>query len=134
MKTCENKVILKSPPEKVFAVVCDNTDFKWRGDLDRIEITGEQTFTEYTADGHSTDFTVTECVPCTRYAFSMENPLFEGTWQGNFAPLPGGGTALTICETLTFKSPVMDALSHLLLPLKKIQVQYAEDLKKKLGE
>ena len=61
-------------------------------DLDRIEVTGENTFTEYDKAGYSLRFTVTVREPCTRLEFSMENENLQGSWIGVFRDLGGKAT------------------------------------------
>ena len=50
---------LACPPERVWETVTDLARQGWRGDVARVEVTGERTFTEYAAGGFSTVFTVT---------------------------------------------------------------------------
>lgn len=135
MRTSTITVRFQATPQEIWEIVTNNEDFSWRSDLDRIEIeNGGAEFTEYTKEGFSTHFIITEKDPVKRYAFKMENKSFTGDWIGLFHPLPEGGTELVFTETLRFKNPVLELVSHLFLNLKKIQQTYMYDLKKRLNE
>lgn len=125
----------KSDIQSVWAVVTDNTHTEWRSDLSRVEISEDgRRFTEYTHDGHHTEFFITTKVPFNHYAFDMQSPFFTGHWIGLLSSLPDGGTEIDFTEELSIKNPVMEVLSYLFMNLKQIQQTYVDDLRKELRE
>lgn len=79
MAVARIEALLPYPAETVWRIVTDCTRCDWRSDLDRIETHGDGSFTEYTKSGYATWFTVTEAVPCSRWAFRLENDSLSGT-------------------------------------------------------
>lgn len=81
------KAVLPCNIKKVWERGTSLTDYSWRADLDRIEVTGENTFTEYDKAGYSLRFTVTVREPCTALnspwrmkTFREAGLEFSGTW------------------------------------------------------
>jgi hypothetical protein len=72
--------------------------------------------------------------PFARYEFDMKNRNFSGRWVGVFTTTENGGTEIEFTEELNIKNPVIEILSYIGMPLKKMQTRYAEDLRKALGE
>lgn len=123
---------LNSTAEKVWEVVTDLENWKWRSDLGALEIleTGKR-FIEYTKEGFPTTFAVTACEKPYRYEFTMENANLSGTWKGVFRPVSGGCEA-EFTEQVTVKKWFMKPFAGGYL--KKQQEQYFQDLKAALGE
>ncbi|BCZ45338.1 hypothetical protein psyc5s11_14050 [Clostridium gelidum] len=119
----------------VWDVVTNNNDYKWRSDIERIEIIDNgNTFIEYTPNGISTKFTITKKNLYNRYEFNLENKNFTGSWVGDFSEIEKGGTKIVFTENIFIKNPIIRVLSYLFMDLKKIQNNYILDLKRKLGE
>ncbi|MCC0680970.1 hypothetical protein IC218_11880 [Clostridioides sp. ES-S-0005-03] len=120
--------------ETVWNIVTDNRDYKWRSDISKIEVFDDGSiFIEYNKDGNSTKFTVTEKTKNKLYKFNMENKFFYGNWQGEFSE-ENEKTKIVFIENIYVKNPIIKVLSYLFMNLKKIQIQYVEDLKRKLNE
>lgn len=117
--------------ENVWKIVTDLENYAWRSNLSRIEITGKNTFTEYTTDGFSTDFTVTANERFSRWEFDLENANISGHWTGVFIP-NGNTTNIEFTENVTAKKFFMKPLLKTFL--KKQQARYIEDLRRALGE
>ena len=64
-KTVVSRVsaLLPHPPERVWAAVTDLENWQWRSDLRCLDVTGDDTFTEYGRGGSPTRFTVTDRRP-----------------------------------------------------------------------
>lgn len=119
----------------VWDVVTNDSDCKWRSDIERIEIlNGGKEFIEYTHSGNATKFIITKKNEYREYEFSMENKMFNGFWTGYFSETETGGTKVIFKENIYIKNPVIKILSYFLMDLKKMQNIYISDLKKKLGE
>ncbi|MGO0861990.1 SRPBCC family protein, partial [Clostridioides difficile] len=88
---------------------------------------------EYNKDGNSTKFTITEKTKNKLYKFDMENKFFYGNWKGEFFE-DNGKTKIVFIENIYVKNPIIKILSYVFMNLKKIQIQYIEDLKRKLNE
>ncbi len=121
---------LNCPVERVWEVVTDLSRQGWRSDVERVEITGEGTFTEYAGGGFATFFTVTQADPPRRWAFDLENENIRGSWAGEFLPA-GGGCKVIFTEDITPKKAWMRPFAALYL--RKQQAQYLADLKKALN-
>ena len=125
----------KSDIKTVWDVVTNNNDYKWRSDIERIDIIDNgNTFIEYTPNGISTKFTITKKSLYNRYEFNMENKNFTGFWIGDFSEIEKGGTKIIFTENILIRNPVIKVLSYLFMDLKKMQNTYILDLKRKLGE
>jgi hypothetical protein len=121
--------------KKVWDVVTDNTNFAWRSDLSNVRISEDgKTFVETTQGGYRTTFIITLKEPFSRYEFDMENKNFSGHWTGVFSSTVDNGTRIEFTEDIRIKNPLTELLSYIVMPLKKMQKAYAEDLRKALGE
>lgn len=123
------KAEFKTDIEKVWNVVTSLTDYSWRNDLERIEVTGEKEFVEYTREGYATRFTITAKEPYKRYEFDMENDNMKGHWTGIFT-YENGVTSIDFTEEVEAKKLVMKPFVKGYL--KKQQAVYIADLKKAL--
>lgn len=137
MKKCrvaEISAYFDTDVETVWNIVTNNHDYEWRSDISKIEISDDgSTFIEYNKNGNSTKFTITEKTKNKLYKFDMENKFFYGNWQGEFFE-ENGKTKIVFIENIYVKNPIIKILSYLFMNLKKIQMQYVEDLKRKLNE
>lgn len=137
MKKCrvaEISAYFDTDVETVWNIVTNNHDYEWRSDISKIEISDDgSTFIEYSKDGNSTKFTITEKTKNKLYKFDMENKFFYGNWQGKFFE-ENGKTKIVFIENIYVKNPIIKILSYLFMNLKKIQMQYVEDLERKLNE
>jgi len=125
----------KSDIKTVWNVVTNNSDYKWRSDIERIEIIDNgNTFIEHTPNGIYTKFIITNKSLYNRYEFNLENKNFTGFWVGDFSETENGGTKIVFTENIFIKNTIIRVLSYLFMDLKKIQNTYVLDLKRKLGE
>ena len=110
-KTVVSRVsaLLPHPPERVWAAVTDLENWQWRSDLRRLDVTGDDTFTEYGRGGFPTCFT--------------------GRWTGEFS-LEGSGTRVTFTETIAVKKPWMRLFVRGYL--RRQQARYLADLERAL--
>ena len=129
MATSKGKVHFPCPVERVWQTVTDLAHTGWRSDLARVEVLDETHFVEYTKSGYATHFTIMACEPPRLWAFTMENGNMTGSWEGVFEAVEGGAL-LTCTETVTAKRWWMGPF----VPgyLKRQQMRYLEDLRKKL--
>lgn len=123
------EAVVSQPQEKVWAVVTDLDNWQWRGDLERLERTGPDTFVEYGRGGFATRFTVTCRQEPVRWAFDLENANMAGTWTGEFQAVPEG-TKITFTERLAPKKRWMKFMMKGYL--RRQQAQYLADLKRAL--
>ena len=64
MRTSTIIATLSAPPETVWDVVTNLQDTEWRSDLSRVEVSLDgRHFTEFSANGHSTSFSILEKTP-----------------------------------------------------------------------
>lgn len=123
------KAVVSQPVERVWAVVTDLDHWQWRSDLEGLERTGPDTFTEYAEGGFATRFTVTCRQAPEKWAFDLENANMSGTWTGEFRKVPEG-TRLTFTECLAPKKWWMKFLVKGYL--RKQQARYFSDLRRAL--
>ncbi|MHC1683824.1 MAG: SRPBCC family protein [Clostridiaceae bacterium] len=121
--------------ESVWNVVTDLKDYKWRSDIEKVEVLNDgKEFVEYIRGGNSTRFIITKKNKFREYKFDMENKMFNGFWEGDFSETENGGTKVVFKEKIFVKNPIIKILSYFFMDLKKIQNTYIADLKSKLGE
>lgn len=135
IRRSEVTAVFNSDIQAVWNIVTNNEDYKWRSDIDRVEIINDGTgFIEHTSKGHATKFTITCKEEFHKYGFDMENKLFTGFWSGTFSVTETGGTKVVFQENIFIKNFVVSFLSYFIMDLKKMQNQYISDLRAKLGE
>lgn len=121
--------------KSVWNVVTNNSDYKWRSDIEKIEIVNAgKEFIEYTQRGNSIKFIITKRNQYSEYEFNMGNKIFTGYCTGHFSETENGGTKMIFTENISVKNPVIKVLSYYFMDLNKKQNTYIMDLKKKLGE
>lgn len=132
MQKAECTVEFGSRVDKIWDIMTDNTNYAWRSDISDIVVQdGGNTFTEYTKQGHATEFTITLKIPHERYEFDMKNDAMSGHFTAIFSKVNG-----RIKVTLIEEVEVVGAVKKLFagMYLKKHQKAYVSDLKKALGE
>lgn len=129
MAEAKIKILLEGDIKKVWDTVTSLTDYGWRSDLSRIEVTNEKQFVEYTKEGYATYFTVTVQEKYKRWEFDMENGNMKGHWTGVFSQT-NGQTEIEFTETVQAKKIFMKPFVKAYL--KKQQERYILDLKKAL--
>lgn len=60
MAISEIKATFSKPVHEVWDIVTALENYQWRSDLSKVEILSEKQFVEYTKDGFSTTFTITD--------------------------------------------------------------------------
>ena len=73
---------------KLWNIITDNSNYKWRSDLSKIEIIDETHFVEYTKNNLPTYFTITSKIKLKEYKFDLENDNLKRKWIGIFNELP----------------------------------------------
>lgn len=96
------KAVFSSDIKEVWNVVTSLEDYHWRSDLSKIEVISDGRFIEYTKDGYSTTFTITNTKPFERWEFDMENSNMKGHWVGVFS-YQNGQTEIEFTENVTAK-------------------------------
>lgn len=135
VRVSEVAVYFNSNIKSVWDVVTDNSNYKWRSDIDKIEIIKDgREFIEYGHNGNATKFIITKKKKYSQYEFKMQNKMFDGYWTGNFLETHKGGTKIIFKENIFIKNPIIRVLSYVFMDLKKMQCMYISDLKKELGE
>ncbi|MBU3217981.1 hypothetical protein LL033_02005 [Clostridium estertheticum] len=121
--------------KSVWNVVTNNSNCKWRSDIERIEILNDgKEFIEYTHSCNATKFSITKKKEHREYEFNMGNKMFNGSWSGHFSVTESGGTKIIFTENIFVKNPIIKILSYFFMDLKKMQNNYISDLKVELGE
>ncbi len=116
---------------KLWNIITDNSNYKWRTDLSKIEIIDETHFVEYTINNFPTYFTITAKEKLKEYKFDLENANLKGKWSGIFNELPNGNIELDFTEEIEVNSLIMKLLAKPYL--KSQQKRYMKDLEKELN-
>ena len=117
---------------KLWDIITDNSNYKWRTDLLKIEIKDETHFIEYTTNNFPTYFTITAKEKLKEYKFDLENTNLKGKWIGIFKELPNGNIELDFTEEIEVKNFIMKLLGKPYL--KSQQKKYMKDLEKELNK
>mgnify|MGYP000404621986 CR=1 FL=1 len=117
---------------KLWDIITDNSNYKWRTDLLKIEIKDETHFIEYTTNNFPTYFTITAKEKLKEYKFDLENTNLKGKWIGIFKELPNGNIELDFTEEIEVKNFIMKLLAKPYL--KSQQKEYMKDLEKELNK
>ncbi|MDD4842835.1 MAG: SRPBCC family protein [Anaerotignum sp.] len=116
--------------QKVWDTVTSLENTSWRRDLSSVQVLSPTKFVEYTKEGYSTTFMITQTQPCQCWEFDMENDNIEGHWTGIFSH-KNGETTITFTETVAAKKMLMKPFVKMYL--KKQQLAYLSDLKRALA-
>ena len=116
---------------KLWDIITNNSNYKWRTDLSKIEIIDETHFVEYTTNNFPTYFTITAKEKLKEYKFDLENANLKGKWSGIFNELPNGNIELDFTEEIEVNSLIMKLLAKPYL--KSQQKRYMKDLEKELN-
>ena len=111
---------------KLWDIITNNSNYKWRTDLSKIEIIDETHFVEYTTN----NFTAKEKLK--EYKFDLENANLKGKWIGIFKELPNGNVELDFTEEIEVNNFIMKLLAKSYL--KSQQKRYMKDLEKELNK
>ena len=117
---------------KLWNIITDNSNYKWRTDLSKIEIIDETHFVEYTKKNFPTYFTIISKEKLKVYKFELKNENLKGKWIGIFKELPNGNIELDFTEEIEVNSFIMKLLAKSYL--KSQQKRYMRDLEKELNK
>ena len=117
---------------KLWNIITDNSNYKWRTDLSKIEIIDETHFVEYTINNFPTYFTITAKEKLKEYKFDLENANLKGKWIGIFKELTNGNIELDFTEEIEVNSLIMKLLAKSYL--KSQQKRYMKNLERELNK
>lgn len=118
--------------EKLWDIITDNTNYTWRSDLLKIEITDDTHFIEYDKNNYPTYFTITSNVNLKEYKFDIENSNIRGKWVGTFKQLDNNNVLLDFTEEIDTNNIIMKLFAKPYL--KSAQKRYMKDLEKELNK
>jgi len=130
MITSNIKKELNCSIEKLWDIITDNTQYAWRSDLSKIEITDDKHFIEYAKNNYPTYFTITSKKYLKEYKFNIENTNMRGKWIGIFKKLENGNVLLDFTEEIEPHHFIMKLLAKPYL--KRQQKRYIKDLENEL--
>ncbi len=133
MKRSEVQATFLSDAQTVWDQVVDMQDTAWRTDIVRTEPLNEKAFAEYPQKGSVTKFTIVKKEPGRLYELRLENRHFHGGFRAVWEPTESGGCKVTFTELIHLLNPGTDLLAHG-WDLRRKQLIYVRDLKRKLGE
>lgn len=124
------KVTFLCPVEKVWNTITNLSQYKWRSDIEKIQVIDEETFIEVSKEGIKTKFTVVNKKEYELWEFTLDNKNIKGRWTGKFY-CHGEKTTLDFTEEVHAKKIFMAPFVGRYL--RKQQRQYFVDLKRELG-
>lgn len=124
------KVTFLCPVEKVWNTITNLSQYKWRSDIEKIQVIDEETFIEVSKEGIKTKFTVVNKKEYELWEFTLDNKNIKGRWTGKFYR-HGEKTTLDFTEEVHAKKIFMAPFVGRYL--RKQQRQYFVDLKRELG-
>lgn len=138
-RVATSECIYDAPPEKVYNVLTNNTDYAHRSNLKEIIIVeklGEiEVWDEIAENGSVIRFKTSRKVPYSLYEFDIiEGSGFTGHWKGELKETATGGTHFISTETIRMKNPFLKVLSRLFFNMEQFMRTYQNDLRKKLNE
>ena len=129
--------VYRVSPKKLFEVVTDNSDWKYRTglkDLIIIESTQDkEVWDEVQEDGSVIRFNTREKRPYSFYSFDMESKIFTGYWTAEFIEKGENYTLFVATEHISVKNPFIKTISYLFFDIGKLMDVYQQDLKKRIN-
>ena len=132
-------IVLKQPPEKVFAALADIQGMpKWNRNMEKVEILmpvdGKETTRQTLKGGMDMIITTTESSPPSHLVRELgEDGSFNGSWRYGIVPTPDGGSQVALTEQSGIPNPFFRVMIKLFGPTKYMD-QHLEDLAKHFGE
>ena len=133
----EKEIVLKYNLKVIWDIVVNNSDYKWRTGIKKIEVfENGKDWIEYYDENckRFTKFTLRNKEECALYSFDMENKNFYGNWTGKFIEVSNNETKCIFTENIYPKNKIMNFLVKIFRYIEKAQEQYFKDLKEKLNE
>lgn len=124
--------VIENTKEKVWDIITNNKDYRWRTDLSKIEIIDEKNFIEYTKNEFPTNFKITKKEPYERYEFDLKNQNLTGHFIATIREIGKDKIEIKMIENIEVKSFIMRLLAKSYL--KKQQEIYMRDLEEKLKD
>lgn len=119
--------------ETLWKVVTDSANSRWRSDLERTEVSRNNTFVEYSTNGQTARCKTVECRYLDFYTVSVSSVSFFGKRKYEFFR-EGPGKSKMICTgEILYRNHLLKALSFLGTDLRKMQESYITDLRKELA-
>jgi hypothetical protein len=135
-RTLTKQTIYDASIEKVYSVVTNNHNWKYRTSLDNliiIETNGDFEIWDEISAGNTIRFKTKEKKPYSFYSFEMENKLFKGYWFAEFEKIENGKTLFSTTESIEYKNPFIRVLAYIFMNLDKYMETYQEELRIKLN-
>jgi hypothetical protein len=133
----EKEIILEHNIKRIWDIIVNNNDYKWRTDIKKIKIleNGKDWIEYYDIkEKFYTKFILKEKEMYKLYSFEMDNKNFYGNWMGKFTDINDNETKCTFMETIFIKNRIINILAKFFWNIEKIQKKYFKDLKNKLME
>jgi len=131
------RTVFDAPVEKVYNIVTNNLDWKYRTSLDDLKIiesnNGVDIWDE-TSNGYTIRFKTMEKKPCKFYSFEMESNHFTGYWFAEFETVEKGKMRFSATESIEYKNPFIRTLAYIFMNLDQFMETYQSDLRTKLKE
>lgn len=129
------KSIYNAPLSKVYEVVTNNQDWKYRTSLDDLKIiesAGDIEIWDEVSGENTIRFQTKEKRPNSFYSFDMDSKLFKGHWFAEFKALDENKTFFIATESIEYKNPFIKTIAYLFMDLGKYMEIYQEELRKKV--
>ena len=126
------KKVFNCDRERLWDIITNNSNYKWRTDLSKIEIVDDTHFIEYAKNDYPTYFTIINKEKLKLYEFDIENTNIKGKWLGKFKELEDGSIEIDFTEEIETNNVIMKLLAKFYL--KSMQKRYIKDLERELNK
>lgn len=128
--------IFDTTPEKLYRIVTNNNDWKYRQDIKELHIIEQQDdkeiWEEISKGGGIVRFKTREKIPYSFYSFDMQAKYFHGYWTARFDETEDGKTLFTATEIIRVKNPFMKTLAYVFFDIGKFMENYQQYLQRKI--
>ena len=134
-RVTKKETIYDAPTEKVYNIVTNNQDWKYRKSLDDLRILETNNnieIWEEISGGNVIRFKTKEKRPFTFYSFEMDSKLFKGDWFAEFESVESGKTRFVATESIEYKNPFIRTIGYLFMNLDKYMEIYQSELRDKI--
>jgi hypothetical protein len=134
-RSAKKSAVIKASPDKVFAVVTNLSDQRWRSHVKQIQILdaspGKEIWIEKTHRGPELKFRTRLKSAPNRFEIEIiDNPSFGGYWTGVFSAYGNSETTIEFSEHVVVSGIFPKLMSHLFFDVSESVETYIDDLRK----
>ena len=131
----KKQTVINASIEKVYNIVTNNREWKYRTSLDDlkiIETNGDFEIWDEISGKNTIRFKTKEKRPFTFYSFEMDCKFFQGEWFAEFETIEPAKTRFTATEAIEYKNPLLRVIGYVFMDLDKYMEIYQNELRNEL--